>query len=435
MNFSRNQIIIIGAVVAVVLFFVLLFMGIIPGLKPAGSGGLGIGGPTGGQQTKLAFWGTAGGNNANAIQKVIEKYSQKDAAVSVSYKEFDNAADYEKSLINALATGHAPDIFMFHSGWLRKHYDKVYPAPDTLNAAYVQQMFPDVVAHDFVLQGKVYALPLYIDTIAFIYNKDIFNAKSIAVAPRAWVDFQSFIPRLREVNLLNQITKPAAAIGGSEKSVSDASDLLSLLMLQYKSQMLDSQGKVSFGNEGLNAFNFYLQFADPSSQYYTWNDNIGNSIDDFSNGDAAIIFDYQSALAKIKEKNPYMNIGVGQMLQFDLSQPVDYADYWGLAVSYQSANKVAAWNFVAGVTADQTIADTYLQTSGKPPALRSLIDKYKNDPDLGVFAKQALTARSWTQPDVAEVRQTFSNMIESVLNGKLSSDKAIKQAESQINSL
>jgi len=435
MNFSRNQIIIIGAVVAVVLFFVLLFLGIIPGLKPAGSGGLGIGGPTGGQQTKLAFWGTAGGNNANAIQKVIEKYSQKDAAVSVSYKEFDNAADYEKSLINALATGHAPDIFMFHSGWLRKHYDKVYPAPDTLNAAYVQQMFPDVVAHDFVLQGKVYALPLYIDTIAFIYNKDIFNAKSIAVAPRAWVDFQSFIPRLREVNLLNQITKPAAAIGGSEKSVSDASDLLSLLMLQYKSQMLDSQGKVSFGNEGLNAFNFYLQFADPSSQYYTWNDNIGNSIDDFSNGDAAIIFDYQSALAKIKEKNPYMNIGVGQMLQFDLSQPVDYADYWGLAVSYQSANKVAAWNFVAGVTADQTIADTYLQTSGKPPALRSLIDKYKNDPDLGVFAKQALTARSWTQPDVAEVRQTFSNMIESVLNGKLSSDKAIKQAESQINSL
>jgi len=326
---------------------------------------------------------------------------------------------------------------MFHSSWLPKHYDKVMPVPETfLPLSQFRQLFPTVVEQNFVLNGKVYALPLYIDTLAFLYNKDIFDAKSIALMPKTWQEFQNLISQLRQINILNQIVKPAAALGGSEKNINSASDLLNLLMLQFGSQMIDQYGKINFGNQGLQALNFYLQFANPSSPYYTWNENLHYSLDSFSEGSTAIIFNYASQIPLIKAKNPYLSIGVTLTPQpAGVSQPIDYANYWGLSVSNQSRNSNLAWNFIFSATTNSQVSEIYLQAVKKPPALRSLIEKYKNDPELGVFAKQALTARSWPQPDSNVVKQTFSNMIESVLSGRLNSEQALRQAENEINEL
>ena len=58
-----------------------------------------------------------------------------------------------------------------------------------------------------------------------------------------------------------------------------------------------------------------------------------------------------------------------------------------------------------------------------------------NDPDLGVFARQALTARSWSQPDEAKVREAMSNAIGAVLSGQLDSTRGLRQAEEQVTQL
>lgn len=437
MNLTRNQIIIIGIAGLIVLFFLLVFLGVIPGLKAPGGGGFGL--PAGGYQNELNFWGVSEADDSNAIQLIIDEYSLVDKNTRINYRRFDNTDVYEKTLLNSLATGQAPDIFMFHSSWLPKHYDKVTPVPETfLSLSQFRQLFPTVVEQNFVLNGKVYSLPLYIDTLAFLYNKDIFDAKSIALTPKTWQEFQNLIPQLRQTNVLNQIVKPAAAFGGSEKNINSASDLLNLLMLQFGSQMIDQYGKINFGNQGLQALNFYLQFSNPSSPYYTWNENLPYSLDSFSEGSTAIIFNYASSLSLIKGKNPYLNIGVSPMLQpLDSAQatPINYANYWGLSVSNQSRNSNLAWNFIFSATTNPQTSEIYLQAVKKPPALRSLIEKYKNDPELGVFAKQALTARSWPQPDSNVVKQTFSNMIESILSGRLNSEQALRQAENEINEI
>ena len=435
MNLTRNQITIIVLAGLIVLFFLLVFFGIIPGLKGPGTGSFGL--PGGGYETELIFWGVTEAGDTSAIQLIIEEYLKTNKNVRINYRQFDDVLSYEKTLLNSLATGQAPDIFMFHSSWLPKHYDKVMPVPETfLPLSQFRQLFPTVVEQNFVLNGKVYALPLYIDTLAFLYNKDIFDAKSIALMPKTWQEFQNLISQLRQINILNQIVKPAAALGGSEKNINSASDLLNLLMLQFGSQMIDQYGKINFGNQGLQALNFYLQFANPSSPYYTWNENLHYSLDSFSEGSTAIIFNYASQIPLIKAKNPYLSIGVTLTPQpAGVSQPIDYANYWGLSVSNQSRNSNLAWNFIFSATTNSQVSEIYLQAVKKPPALRSLIEKYKNDPELGVFAKQALTARSWPQPDSNVVKQTFSNMIESVLSGRLNSEQALRQAENEINEL
>ena len=427
MNFSKNQTIIIISVISIIAFFIIAFVFF------GREGGGGLGGDSG-EQIELSFWGV---EDESAIRKLTELYAIANPGVRISYQQFDES-NYEKSLLNALASGQGPDIFMIHNSWLPKHYDKIAPIKDQLSLTnFSNNLFPGVVEQDFVKDNTIYALPLYVDTLAFIYNKDYFDAKAVALPPKTWESFQNSISRLKENDFSGKIAKAAGAIGGSEKSVDKASDLLSLIMLQSGAAMENEYGKIDFANaNNLNAFNFYLQFANPTNQYYTWNDNLRPSLDNFANETVGAIFNYSSAIPKIKTKNPFINIAISPMLQFSgADQLPNYADYFGLTVSNQSKNSAWAWNFIQSATTQEQFAEEYLKASGRPPALRNLIQKYLNDPNIGVFAKQAMTARSWKQPDNNEVKKIFSQAIESVLNGKLSPQKALEEAENRINNL
>lgn len=424
MSFSRNQIIIIGIGAIIIIVIVLIFLGVIPGLQTPGSQT---------QEVKLTIWGI---EDENSFQGLIDDYEKIRPNVKVSYAKIPEN-NFENNLISSLAAGRSPDIFMFENRWLAKHIDKIVPAADSqFTTGQMEQFFPQAVKQNFERGGKIYALPLYIDTLALLYNKDIFDSKAIALPPTTWQSFTGLIPILRDINQLGQITKSAAAIGGSEQSVSRATDLLNNIFAQFGNPVIGADGGIRFDENGQKALNFYLQFANPASAYYTWSNDLPYSLDAFGQGKVAMIFNYASSIPKIKNKNPFINIGIAAMPQFSgASQPTTFAGYWGLAVSKQSRNPDYAWDFIVNTTANAPVAENYLKAGSRPPALRVLINKYINDPNLGVFARQALTARSWPEPDSAAVKQIFSNMIESVLTGKLSAEQALRQAENQINGL
>jgi ABC-type glycerol-3-phosphate transport system substrate-binding protein len=129
-----------------------------------------------------------------------------------------------------------------------------------------------------------------------------------------------------------------------------------------------------------------------------------------------------------------LNYGVAPLPQLNPSAAVVPAKYYGLAVSNKSASQSAAWRFIAFMTTDQATAESYLIASGRPPALRSLIQDYLNTPTLGVFASQALIARSWNMPPAEEVSGILNTMIQSVLSGN-DIRTSLGQAETGINNL
>jgi multiple sugar transport system substrate-binding protein len=303
-----------------------------------------------------------------------------------------------------------------------------------------------VVGEDFVVNNNVYALPLSIDTMAMIYNKDLLDSAHIVTPPRTWTDFDNDIPALRAVNAEGQIAQAAAAFGGSETSIANASDLIFLLMLQNGTQMTASDNStVSFDDgggagdgtvsPGLAAFNFYLQFANAGSPYYTWNDSLGDAEDSFAQGKTAIIFDYASALATIKEKSPFLDVGIAPMPQPDNATiSINYAKYTGLAVSKNSASVVGAWSFLINLTTSLANENIYTADTGEPPALRAAIQADLTDPNLAVFAEQALTARSWHESNSESFDNTMNTAIQDVLNGSADSTDALTEAQSQMNS-
>jgi multiple sugar transport system substrate-binding protein len=417
---SRSQLIIIGSFLAIVVIFVLIFI-------------FGSRGPLSSPQVELTAWGVF---DDPSIFATIQYGKAR-----INYVRKDERT-YEQELIQALAAGKGPDIFMFHSTWLPKHIDKIVPFPQSvITLVELRNLFPQVVEQDFAPDGVIYALPLYIDTLALYWNKDYFDAKKVALPPRDWREFLALVPRLRELDSRGNIVRAAAAIGGSAKSVNRASDIISLLMLQNGTQMTDQNfGSATFGsgggdkNPGKNALEFYTRFANPASPVYTWNDSLHYSLDSFAEGNAAMMFNYSYHISTLRSKNPYLNFGIAPVPQIGGgAKPITFANYWGLAVSKQSPNASAAWQYIKFITTNTELARAYMQKTKHPPALRVLIDEMQSDPDLGVFAQQALTARSWPQIDNNLVDRVFSDMIEGVVSGRMTIDKALKEAEDAIS--
>ncbi len=415
---------IIGGAILIIALFIGIFIYLIPSLQRSSA-------DEPATKLTLTVWGIEDPGN---FSELMSQYTVAHPNVLLRYTQIPEDR-YEKTILNAMATGQAPDILMIHRSWVYRYSDKIMAAEyATIQPSELASLFPDVVSRDFVYLNYVFAMPLYIDSPALFYNKDLFNKKGVAVAPKTWGDIKTLIPYFTEFTVGNQLKKSAIAMGGSQKSITNAPDILSLLMFQFGAQGMDTIGqRVSFDEKAKDATDFYTQFSTPNNPNYTWSDSLANADNAFGSGDVAMTLNYARELPGLIQKNPYLDFGVYPMPQNDPSNPVNYADYWGLAVWAKSPNIHFAWKFIVDATTDPTLAAIYMKHSNNPPALRTLINSSLRDPRLGVFAKQALTARAPFQYDAAAYRTALSDAIDATLSGKFDSRSALERASATIN--
>lgn len=426
-NLTKPQIIILGVVGFIILLILLVFLGILPGLKKDSSN----------LKTNLEFWGVF--DNSESYGAAIADFKNLYPGVTVNYRRFQEAADYEAALLDALASGKGPDIAMVRNVSLPREAARLVPAPNAkVSLLALRNLFPQVVEADFAPAGAVYALPLSLDSLALIYNQDIFNENAITAPPATWEEFKALVPRLTRRDETGKIVVAAAALGGSRRSIPLAPDILSALMLQTGTKMVsDDFRSAEFASaEGENALNFYTQFSRPKSALYTWDDSFAEASAAFAAEKAAMTFGYARSLQDLKLKNPFLNFGVTALPQpQEAAKSITYPAYWGYAVTRQSLKQNLAWDFIVTLTTKLPNAQSYLEVTGVPPALRSLISEKLNDPNLSVFAAQSLTARSWPQVNPEAVGQIFSQMIEKVNAGTLDARAALEEAERLVTDL
>ncbi|MBI4094515.1 MAG: extracellular solute-binding protein [Candidatus Liptonbacteria bacterium] len=384
----------------------------------------------------LTVWGVEA---KEAFAAVITGYESLRPNAEVDYVEIPEAR-YERELVNALAAGKGPDVFMLQNRALPAEQDKLVPAhPTQLDLARFRELYPTVAEVDFTAEGQVFAVPLSVDTLILFYNRDLFDRAAVVGPPKTWQEFQSVVPALKSVTPAGQVVQAAAAIGGTLRSVAAAVDILNLLMMQNGVPMRDGgSGRIDFAprGAGLSAFDFYLQFANPISPFYTWNDNQGDALQSFAAGKTAMLFAYGRDAAEIRARAPFLRIGVAEVPQASTDgAKLAYPSYWGLAVSKQSANAGWGWDFAVYAASAPQAADAYRAVAGGAPALRTLIAAELGDAERGVFARQALTARSWSQPDRHEVQRIFNDAISSVLSGRAAPRDALERAEAEAKQL
>jgi ABC-type glycerol-3-phosphate transport system substrate-binding protein len=212
---------------------------------------------------------------------------------------------------------------------------------------------------------------------------------------------------------------------GAGDNIDRASDIISLLMVQNGTQVIEEgKNRANFSaavpgktyNPGVSAIKFYSNFANPALDVYSWNATMPNSLQAFANGRLAIMFGYAYNVANINVAAPKLNYGILPMPQIQgTTQPKNVADYWVETVSKKSKNKAAAWDFIQFMTTSAKNNNLYLRLSGRLPALRSQIDEAKKNDQLAVFANQLLTANTWYRGyNYKAADQAFKDMMSKV---------------------
>ncbi len=384
-------------------------------------------------EISLTMWGT---DSAASVAKLIEGYTEFRPNVKIAYVEIPEV-DYREKLLDALASGEGPDVIMVDSHDMLREKARITPVPALqFGLTQLRDLFPQIVEQDFISDGEIYALPLYSDSLALLYSRDALDAAAISKPPATWTEVQADIEKLRVLNANSQLTKSAIALGSSARTVTNASDIVYALMLQRGLKMTDATSHATdfAADTGLEAFNFYLHFADPASAYYTWNDSLGSDQDAIVSGNTAMIIGYLSDYQELQRRNPFLNVGIAPLPQLTAGgQPLTYGTYKGLAVTKRSAENSWAWDFVVFATTDTATVNNYLAISSRAPILRSLLPDSFSDSVIGVFAKQALTARSWQQPDREKTAASFNRAIRSVLDGQLDSRRALDRADQEVS--
>ena len=77
----------------------------------------------------------------------------------------------------------------------------------------------------------------------------------------------------------------------------------------------------------------------------------------------------------------------------------------------------------------------YNNSAGHPVARRDLVDQQQNEPEIGVFAKQALSAKSWYQIDNLAIENILADLIDDVNFKRRTVAEALRAAENKITLL
>ncbi len=391
--------------VALAVFFVLVFTGVIRRREPPPP------------SVTIQFWGT--NDSEDLWRDTIQAYTKEFDHVEIKYTEIPEET-YEEFLINKLAEGKGPDIFMLKNSWIEKHKNKINPFPQALEDASgyypkdFKRTFVDIAADDLITKdGDIIGMPFFIDTPVLLYNKDIFNSHKIAIPPKTWDEVVEVSRSLTELTEVGDIIRSGIAMG-SATNVERFPEIISSLIFQAGDTIIDNQG-IDLTSSAENALAFYTSFADPTKSHYSWNIRMKNSHDALADGTAAMAIGLSSDIARIKARNPHLNLGIAPFpQQKNANQPVVYGTYYFLAVSDTSDTRDEAWKFLL-YAASETFVRSYLDASGRPPARRDIIQQGTQNPDLDIFYSQALIAKSWNIPDDRAVENLVREMIESVV--------------------
>jgi multiple sugar transport system substrate-binding protein len=304
-------------------------------------------------------------------------------------------------------------------------YDnKTIIVPGTRQLLTVPQLdreFVRAVKDDVVMDNEVYGLPLSLDTMAVFYNKDILDRASIAEVPKNWKELQEAVKKITKLDKAGKILQAGVALGTSN-NIAGYDDILASMFEQSGLPFVDKitgrprfQATIGATSEdqppAMSVMDFYTDFSNPASEFYSWNKDQPPALDSFANGSLAFFFGYSYHTAAIKARAPQLNFGVVPLFQFNPENPTNVANYWVQAVTKKSKNQEAAWGLI-DFLAHSPATKTYLDKTNRPTALRTYISSQRENTELEPFVSQVLVAKSWYRGSAYEPAvQAIGDMI------------------------
>lgn len=403
---NKLQIVLIGGAVFLTLVVVLIFTGIIPGLKDGSQ-----------ESANLKLWGF---DDPRVWDQILRAHKEENPKINVNYQK-KTLENFESDILNAIASGNSPDVFILPSEYLKKFKDKISPAPPLLiTEREIEQQFVSAASQFLTEKKEVFGIPLYADPLVLYWNKDLFNRGGIPLQPITWDEFLSISQKLTKKDAAENIITSGAALGRA-KNIKNAPTILTALFLQSGEKIIDEKEEVVLGElirvgevslrPSESALRFFSEFADSGKAAHSWVSSLPEAQDLFLQGKLGMYIGFSSEYEKMKNQNPHISIGVAHLPVLDGGKRVTVGSLFAPAVPLASHNYMSSWQFIKFLTGKET-SKLYSDLKMSASPRRDLFSSYQSDPVRSVFAESNLSLEYWTNPNPEKVDAIFRELIE-----------------------
>jgi len=386
----------------------------------------------------VTIWGTIPGATMDTLLASLRQSDKRFLNVVYVYKE---PSTYTQALVNAMASGHSPDIFLVTQGTVSSFADKIAPIPyrTTPQASYLSTFIDE--GQLFLSPQGALALPFTIDPLVMYWNKDLFATAGVAQPPLYWNEFLSLAPKITSIDASSNVARSAVALG-EWRNITYAKDIRSTLSTQAGDPIVTREQSgipqavlVQSSNQASSALLFYTEFANPSKTTYSWNRSLPQSRDAFAAGNVAVYFGLASDYAGLLTTNPNLSFGVAPLPQIKgNTSRLTFGDMTGLAISRGAPNPNGAMIIAQALTSAAS-QQALVSATGLPSVRRDVSVDTSSNASSFVFAQSALIAHGWLDPDTNSTDSIFQTMIESVLSGQQDPAAAVGEASQELSHL
>jgi len=408
-------------------------------------------------------------DNTDAYQEQVQAFQSRNPGIIVRTKKFVNINEYEDLIINEIAEGEGPDVFMISNSWMPKHYKKLLPLPLDqpifMNADLFRQTFFQAAADDLILNEQIYGMPQSIDNLAIFYNKQHFK-DLIATSDKPgslWEVIKEQATSLTKRNNSPERFSLAGIALGRSDNISSAVDILYAMMLQYGVEFYDSKGeRATFATSqggatgsdkpGVEALKLFTSFGLPSYRNYSWNEYITGfapeerEINPFVRGKVSMIIGYPYLYDTIKQGIQQQqrqgsksididDVGIATFPQLvspsEATQRDTYASYFPLVVARTTDMPAEAWSLIQFLTSSDAL-QTYHKKTNRPTSRKDMVAEQQTEPLFGTFAFQAPFSKSFIIYDDTAYRKVFTDAIDEVVRNVSTADQALNSAQQKI---
>ncbi len=390
--------------------------------------------------SKVLVWGYL---PENQFQEILKQTGvSDDKNFSVTYEQIDRD-NFDDNFVNALADGYGPDVLYIGQDQILKQKNRLALIPYEY---YPLRNFQNTFTEGteiMLADGGIRAIPITVDPLVLYWNRDTFAEAGLVNPPKNWPEltYEMIFPFTKKDG---PVTLLQSAIPlGTWSNLNHAKGILSALIMQSGGNVTSkmASGVVSaLGNRIANgarpaesALNFFVDFSNPQTNFYTWNGALSNSIDYFASGRSAMYIGLASDLEKIKQRNPNLNFDVTELPQSpERKRAVTYGEIMSLAIPSSTSNFASALNFINAVsTKEGTLIHSRVLGSA-PSRKDALLEPDPANAFESVFFNSAKYALSWLDPDKTETDNIFSDMIKSVTSGQKRISDSVSTANQEL---
>ena len=391
--------------------------------------------------SRVTIWGPY---DRQVMRNLLVNVSQADRDFNVvEYIERDERTMVSE-LIEAIAVGQGPDAIILRHDDLVALRSTLLAIPyDSLSRREFQDRYIDG-SEIFARVDGIYALPFAVDPLIMYWNRDILGSGGFAAAPETWEQLvTNVVPALTLRNATRDILQATVAFG-EYRNVRNAKEVLSLLMIQSGSRLVeeDEQGYQVALNDPiqqnapqplLSSVQFYTDFSNTNSPRYSWNRSMVEDHTAFLGEELAFYFGYGSEYGDLRAANPNFNFDTALVPQgAGVSTRQTYGTFYGLAMLQSSDNVQGTFAAIRRLSEETRDGDVIAPLDLAPVQRAAFGGAGGVTAASDTIRHSALIARAWLDPDRQATDEIFQTMVEDVVSNRQRVADAVRDAVRRI---